>query len=432
MKFLTFGEIMLRLSPPRHARIVDGDIFEKRAGGAELNVASGVALLGLRTGIVSKLPQNELGTFIKNRIRFVGVSDDYLVYDDTPDARLGLYYYEMGAAPRKPTIVYDRHQASVTRIKMSEIPEDIYHSARMFHTSGISLALCQNMQNVAVELIRRFKSAGATISFDVNYRANLWGEEEARKTIEEILPLVDVLFISEETSRRMFKKTGDLKDIMKSYATDYGVKIVATTQRTVISPRKHNFTSIVYDARSDKFYTEAPYNDIDVIGKKMTIVGAGGAATAVEIQAALDGVKEISIFNPHDKFWANAEETVKKINERTSCRAVLYDLDDKDRLRTEMADSYLFVNGTGVGMKPLEGLSVVPDESYFRPELIVVDIPYSPLETKMRAMAKKAGCKTMNGMGMMLFQGAAAFKLWTGKDMPIEHMKEVLHIRYDD
>ena len=76
---ITFGEIMLRLSPPRHARIVDGDIFEKRAGGAELNVASGVALLGLRTGIVSKLPQNELGTFIKNRIRFVGVSDDYPV-----------------------------------------------------------------------------------------------------------------------------------------------------------------------------------------------------------------------------------------------------------------------------------------------------------------------------------------------------------------
>ena len=243
---------------------------------AVMHDPSGVALLGLRTGIVSKLPQNELGTFIKNRIRFVGVSDDYLVYDDTPDARLGLYYYEMGAAPRKPTIVYDRHQASVTRIKMSEIPEDIYHSARMFHTSGISLALCQNMQNVAVELIRRFKSAGATISFDVNYRANLWGEEEARKTIEEILPLVDVLFVSEETSRRMFKKTGDLKDIMKSYATDYGVKIVATTQRTVISPRKHNFTSIVYDARSDKFYTEAPYNDIDVIDR----IGSGDAYVA--------------------------------------------------------------------------------------------------------------------------------------------------------
>ena len=196
---ITFGEIMLRLSPPRHARIVDGDIFEKRAGGAELNVASGVALLGLRTGIVSKLPQNELGTFIKNRIRFVGVSDDYLVYDDTPDARLGLYYYEMGAAPRKPTIVYDRHQASVTRIKMSEIPDDIYHSTRMFHTSGISLALCQNMQNVAVELLRRFKAAGATISFDVNYRANLWkSKEEAIVQMKAPLPLVDILKVSDE------------------------------------------------------------------------------------------------------------------------------------------------------------------------------------------------------------------------------------------
>lgn len=173
-------------------------------------------------------------------------------------------------------------------------------------------------------------------------------------------------------------------------------------------------------------------NDIDVIGKKMTIAGAGGAATAIEIQVALDGVKEISIFNIHDKFWANAEETVKKINERTNCKATLYDLDDKEKLREEMADSYIFVNGTGVGMKPLEGMSVVPDKSFFRPELIVVDVPYSPLETTMRKMAKEVGCKTMNGLGMMLFQGAAAFKLWTGKDMPIEHMKEVLNIRYDD
>ena len=173
-------------------------------------------------------------------------------------------------------------------------------------------------------------------------------------------------------------------------------------------------------------------NDIDVIGKKMTICGAGGAATAIEIQAALDGVKEISIFNIHDKFWDNAVETVKKINEKTECKATLYDLDDKEKLKEEMDSSYLFVNGTGVGMKPLEDLSVVPDKSFFRPELIVVDVPYSPLETKMRKMAKEAGCKTMNGLGMMLFQGAAAFKLWTGKEMPIDHMKEVLNIRYDD
>ena len=172
-------------------------------------------------------------------------------------------------------------------------------------------------------------------------------------------------------------------------------------------------------------------NNIDVIGKKMSIVGAGGAATAIEIQAALVGVSEIVIFNRKDEFWDRAVSTVEKINTRTSSHAVLYDLADLDKLKEEMDDSYLFVNATGVGMKPLEGQSVVPDKSYFRPELIVVDVPYSPLETKMRSMAKEVGCKTMNGLGMMLFQGSAAFELWTGEPMPIEHMKEVLNIKYD-
>lgn len=172
-------------------------------------------------------------------------------------------------------------------------------------------------------------------------------------------------------------------------------------------------------------------NHIDVIGKKMTIVGAGGAATAIEIQAALDGVAEMSIFNVKDKFWSNAEDTVKKINEKTSCKATLYDLTDLDRLKEEIADSYLFANATGMGMKPLEGQTYIPDKSFFRPDLIVTDVVYFPRETAMLKMAKEVGCKTMNGLGMMLFQGSAAFELWTGQPMPIEHMKEVLDIHYD-
>ena len=172
-------------------------------------------------------------------------------------------------------------------------------------------------------------------------------------------------------------------------------------------------------------------NHIDVIGKKMTIVGAGGAATAIEIQAALDGVAEMSIFNVKDKFWSNAEDTVKKINEKTSCKATLYDLADLDRLKEEIADSYLFANATGMGMKPLEGQTYIPDKSFFRPDLIVTDVVYFPRETAMLKMAKEVGCKTMNGLGMMLFQGSAAFELWTGQPMPIEHMKEVLDIHYD-
>lgn len=114
---LSLGEVLLRLSPPSNERLMRGENFQKQVGGAELNVVSGVSLLGLRTGIISKLPDNDIGTYAKNRIRFCGVSDDYLVYDDTNDARLGIYYYENGAQPRKPRIVYDRMHTSMNKIK---------------------------------------------------------------------------------------------------------------------------------------------------------------------------------------------------------------------------------------------------------------------------------------------------------------------------
>ena len=171
-------------------------------------------------------------------------------------------------------------------------------------------------------------------------------------------------------------------------------------------------------------------NTIDVIGKKMTIVGAGGAATAIEIQAALDGVAEISVFNRKDEFWERAQRNVDVINEKTDCRAELFDLDDLEILKAEIADSCLFVNATGMGMKPLEGKTYIPDASYLRPDLIVADVVYSPAETALLKMAKQVGCKCMNGFGMMLFQGSAAFELWTGKPMPIEYMKETLGIKY--
>ena len=169
---------------------------------------------------------------------------------------------------------------------------------------------------------------------------------------------------------------------------------------------------------------------VDIIGKKMTIVGAGGAATAIQVQAALDGVKEISIFNRKDAFYERAQKTVKDINEKTNCKATLYDLDDLDKLKEEIASSYIFTNATGMGMKPLEGQTYIPDKSFLRKDLIVTDVVYAPAETALLKMAKEVGCKTLNGFPMMLFQGAAAFKLWTNQDMPIEHVKEVMGIQY--
>ena len=171
-------------------------------------------------------------------------------------------------------------------------------------------------------------------------------------------------------------------------------------------------------------------NDIDPVGKKLTIVGSGGAATAVEIQAALDGVAEMSIFARDDKFKQNALYTVKKINENTNCKATFYPLEDLDKLKEEMHSSYLFTNATGVGMKPLEGITYIPDSSFFRPDLIVTDVVYAPHETAMLKMARHAGCKTMNGQGMMLFQAIAAIELILGKRVDSAYMKEKLGISY--
>ena len=270
---LALGEILLRLSPPNNERIVRGDTFEKQVGGAELNVVSGVSLLGLRTGIISKIPANNIGIFAKNKVRFGGVSDDYLAYDSEKDARLGIYYYENGAFPRKPGVVYDRMHTSVNKISVEDFPESLFSSTKCFHTSGITLALSEQCRKTGIEMIKRFKEQGAIISFDVNFRLNLWSGDEARACIEQILPYVDIFFCSEDTARLTFDKEGNVKDIMKSFTQDYPISIVASTQRTVHSPKVHSFTSVIYEKETDTFYEEPSYKNIEVVDR----IGSGDA-----------------------------------------------------------------------------------------------------------------------------------------------------------
>lgn len=283
---LGLGEVMMRLSPVGAERIAQGDQFVKHAGGSELNVVSGISRLGLRCGLISKLPANLAGRYIRNHIRSYGVSDDYVLDDADPASRLGIYYYEGGGYPRKPQVVYDRAHSAFTTITPNEIPADIYGKTRLFHTSGITLALCAGTRQTAVKLIEGFKKAGALISFDVNYRATLWSEAEAREVITGILPYVDILFVSEETCRRMLQKTGSLEEIQKSFHQSYGTSVVASTMRTVNSPRSHNFTSLLYAAASGTHYTEAPYQNIEVVDR----IGSGDAYVAGVLYALLRGL----------------------------------------------------------------------------------------------------------------------------------------------
>lgn len=163
----------------------------------------------------------------------------------------------------------------------------------------------------------------------------------------------------------------------------------------------------------------------NVIGKTMTVLGAGGAATAICAQAALDGVKCIHIFaRTTSRFWNRTAEFVKKINEMTNCQAILHDNDDKEALRQALEESALLVNASSVGMAPNTDASLVEDPSYFHQGLIVYDAIYNPRETKLLRLAREAGCETCNGLYMLLYQGAEAFRIWTGKEMPVDLIKE--------
>ncbi len=162
----------------------------------------------------------------------------------------------------------------------------------------------------------------------------------------------------------------------------------------------------------------------DIIGKKMTLLGTGGAATAIFIQAALDGVSEISIFNRLGASYDRAKKIISDLNEQTSCKVRLFDFSDEAILRHELKDSAILVNGTSVGMAPNTDQSLITDFSMFHKDLIVSDIIYNPRETKLLKLAKEAGCQTHNGLYMLLYQGAEAFKLWTGMEMPVERIKE--------
>ncbi len=164
--------------------------------------------------------------------------------------------------------------------------------------------------------------------------------------------------------------------------------------------------------------------EIDIVGKKMTLMGAGGAAASILVQAALDGVGEISVFSRRGKFYERAEGIIAALKKQTKCVIHLYDFTDTERFKKEIAESEILVNGTSVGMAPNVDQCIIEDERIFRKDLYVYDVIYNPRETLLLKKAREAGCRTQNGLNMLLYQGAAAFELWTGRQMPVDVIRE--------
>lgn len=162
----------------------------------------------------------------------------------------------------------------------------------------------------------------------------------------------------------------------------------------------------------------------DIVGQKMTLLGAGGAAASIVSQAALDGVPRIDLFARKGSSWDSIQEVADRVNSRTACRIELYELNDEQQMRRSLKDSRILVNASSVGMSPREEGCLIPDRSYLHPGLIVSDVIYNPRKTRLLQMAEEAGCPVFNGMYMLLYQGAYAFELWTGKQMPVALIRE--------
>ena len=183
---------------------------------------------------------------------------------------------------------------------------------------------------------------------------------------------------------------------------------------------------IGYNTDGKGFFMSLP--SFVIKGKKMLILGAGGAATAIIVQAVLEGVDEIFVFTRKTSFERVLQQ-MKQIQQAASTKISVLPLEQRELLQEKLNASALLVNGTSLGMD--EKTSPVPDTIRLSKNLLVADVIYQPFETPFLKWAKKQNVQVVNGLGMLLYQAAEAFKLWTGKDMPTKEIWQALEQEYN-
>ena len=182
---------------------------------------------------------------------------------------------------------------------------------------------------------------------------------------------------------------------------------------------------IGYNTDGIGFIKNLAAHNIEIADKRIVVAGAGGAATAIVVQSALDGVAEINIFNKKSLNFDKMVETIARIKTEVKNVVInIHDLEDEKLFTNKIKSADIFINATAVGMKPLDNESIVKDISAFRKGLVVADVVYNPLETRLLKEAKERGCTCIDGKGMLLWQGVYAFELYTGKDMPVEEVRK--------
>src|SRR6056297_362798 len=204
-KVITFGEIMMRLTPPSNRRIIQTDKFNIIYGGGEANVAVSLANYGVDVNFVTKLPDNPMGQAAYNELRRYGVNTAYIARGGN---RLGIYFCESGASQRPSNVIYDRAHSAIAEASKSDFNwNEIFSDADWFHFTGITPALSENMAEITKEALIEAKKKDVKISCDLNYRAKLWSRDRAEEVMTELMEYVDIVIANEEDAEMVFNIT---------------------------------------------------------------------------------------------------------------------------------------------------------------------------------------------------------------------------------
>jgi len=274
---VTFGETMIRLSPPDHLRLEQTASLNLSAGGAELTVAAGVARLGLESAWVSRLQDNPLGRLIANKGREFGVDMQHVLWTD--NERVGLYFVEYGAEPRPTRVYYDRVDSAFAHIQPGMVDwKNIFRNVRLFHVGGITPALSITALETQKEAMIEARKAGCLVSYDVNYRAALWTVEDAREAQLPLMEYVDIFVTSLPNQPNVTELLSGLdgkdpEEIARQVAGKFGFEAVLVTMRKSISAKRAALTSLAF--AEGNIYTDRQY-EIETVDP----LGGGDACVA--------------------------------------------------------------------------------------------------------------------------------------------------------
>lgn len=268
------GEGMVRLSPPDHQRLEQASYLEVQIGGAELNVAVALAQLGVDAAWISKLVDSPVGRLITNRARRYGVDVSRVVW--TRDGRVGLYFLEVGAAPRPNLVIYDRKQSAINYLTADELDWGFIGNARVLHLTGITPGLSENARRLIRDVVQRSRELGVSISFDVNYRSKLWSPEEAREELLRLLPQVDILFATRDDVETVLGITGDAEEVVRTLHREFASIAAFLTMGA---------EGAMVCADDDEVHYQPPFTIVEV-----DRLGAGDAFAAGALLGWLEGV----------------------------------------------------------------------------------------------------------------------------------------------